>query len=122
MRDIIKKQLQNCSYANLNNFNQETNTFFIPKYSKPKYELGKMYLIQVANNLVNNNNSVTATNWNNGTSPSFSYLKVYVSKALGKMIYVDSVGFNMDTRQDSNVYWSGWLPTESLTQISTVVM
>ena len=32
MREIIKNQLLKCTYANLNNFNPETNTFYIPKY------------------------------------------------------------------------------------------
>jgi hypothetical protein len=91
MREIIKNQLLKCTYANLNNFNPETNTFYIPKYSKPQYVVGKMYLVQLPLELLNNS-SVIATNWNNGSAPKFQYLKVYVSKLLGKMVYVDSIG------------------------------
>ena len=122
MRDLIRKQLESCSYANLSNFDANTQTFKISKYSKPKYELGKMYLVQVSGALVNNTNSVIATNWNNGTAPSYTYLKIFVSKALGKMIYVDSLGFDPQTRNDINTLWSGWLPTEELTMISSVMM
>ena len=120
MREIIKNQLLKCTYANLNNFNPETNTFYIPKYSKPQYTIDKMYLIQLPLELVNNKASVLATNWNNGTAPSFQYLKAYVSKTLGKMIYVDSIGYDVNTRQDINTLWSGWLPTEEIMQLATL--
>lgn len=122
MRDLIKQQLQNCSYANLNNFDPETCTFHIPKYCKPHYALGNMYLVQVSGALVGNTNSVIATNYNNGTAPMYPYLKIFVSKSLGKMIYVDSLGFDPQTKQDINVLWSGWLPTEELTMLSTIIM
>ena len=71
-------------------------------------------------NLVNNNQSVIATNWNNGSAPSYQYLKVYISKLLGKMAYVDSIGYDINTKQDINVLWSGWLPTEEITQVATL--
>ena len=44
------------------------------------------------------------------------------SKSLGKMIYVDSLGFDPQTKSDINTLWSGWLPTEELIMISSVVM
>ena len=50
----------------------------------------------------------------------FQYLKVYVSKLLGKMVYVDSIGYDVNTRQDINLLWSGWLPTEEITQLSVM--
>lgn len=120
MREIIKNQLLKCTYANLNNYDPATNTFYIPKYSKPQYSVGKMYLIQLPINLVNNSQSVIATNWNNGSAPSYQYLKVYISKLLGKMAYVDSIGYDINTKQDINVLWSGWLPTEEITQVATL--
>ena len=120
MRELIRNQLLKCTYANLNNYNAETNTFYIPKYSKPQYVINKMYLIQLPGYLVNNSVSVIATNWNNGTAPRYSYLKVYVSKILGKMIYVDSIGYDINTRQDLNTMWSGWLPTEEIIQLAVL--
>ena len=122
MRELIKQQLQNCSYANLNNFDFETCTFRIPKYCKPQFILGNMYLVQVSNAIVNNTSSVIASNYNNGTAPTFAYLKIFVSKSLGRLIYVDSLGFDPQTKQDINVMWSGWLPTEELNIISQVIM
>jgi hypothetical protein len=122
MRELIKQQLKNCSYADLSHFDPVTNTFLIPRYQKPHFALGNMYLVQVSGALVNNTSSVIAANYNNGTAPSFNYLKIFVSKSLGKMIYVDSIGFDPGTKQDINIMWSGWLPTEELTLISQVVL
>lgn len=122
MREIIKQQLQNCSYANLSNYDPATQTFLIPKYQKPHFALGSMYLVQLSGALVNNVSSVIAANYNNGTAPMYPFLKIFVSKSLGKMIYVDSLGFDPQTKQDINVLWSGWLPTDELTLISQVVM
>jgi hypothetical protein len=118
MRELIKQQLAKVNYADLSNYDETTGVFNIPKYSKPKFNIGKMYIVQVANELVNNNSSVIATNWNNGTSPRGACLKVFVSKMVGKMIYVDSLVFDLATKSDTSIIWSGWLPTEQLTQIS----
>jgi len=119
MRELIKKQLAQVSFADLSHYDETTGVFNIPKYSKPKFDIGKMYIIQVQNDLVNNNSSVIAANWNNGTSPKSNILKIYVSKMIGKMLYVDSLVFNMETKSDTNILWSGWLPVEQITQIAT---
>lgn len=117
MREFTKKQLAKCSYADLSDYDERTNTYKIPKYSKPKYEVGKMYLVKVSGGLVNNADSVIATNWNAGTAPKMPYLKVYVSKILGKMLYVDSICYDYDRFTDTSIMWSGWLPIDELSQI-----
>ena len=118
--EIVKNQLKKVNWADLSNFDPTTNTYIIKKYSQPTYELNKMYIVHVADQLVCNNNSVIATNWNNGTSPQFSYLKIYVSKIMGKMIYVDSVSYDCLNKKDLSLMWSGWLPVENLTQLEVL--
>ena len=117
---LIKEQLEKCQFANLNNYDPNTNTFLIPKYSQPTYDLNHCYLVKLPSNIVNNTDSVLAVNWNNGNTPSTQYLKIYISKVLGNMIYVDSIGFDFETKQDLNLMWSGWLSTSELTQISAL--
>lgn len=114
---LAKQHLKSCTYADLSNYDEVTNTFIIPKYNKPKYDVGKMYLVQLAPNLVNNTDSVIATNWNNGTAPKSSFLKIYVSGIFGKMIKVDSIAVDAETKRDLGLIWSGYLPTSELTQI-----
>lgn len=120
IRPLIKEQLERCQFADLNNYDLATNTFIIKKYSQPTYEINHCYLIKLPINVVNNHDSVLAVNWNNSNAPSTQYLKIYISKTLGNMIYVDSVGFNFDTKQDLNLMWSGWLDSTQLTQISAL--
>lgn len=120
IRPIIKEQLEKCQFADLNNYDAKTNTFLIKKYSKPTYELNQCYLVRLPISIVNTSDSVLAVNWNNGTFPRSQYLKIYISKILGTMIYVDSIEFDFETKQDLSTMWSGWLNTSELTQITTL--
>ena len=118
--ETVKKQLRKINWADLSNFDPTTNTYYIKKYSQPTYSIGKMYIVKVADQLVCNNNSVVAANWNNGTSPQFTCLKIYVSKIMGKMIYVDSISYDLTNQKDLALAWSGWLPVDNLTQIQSL--
>ena len=120
IRESIKKQLEACTFADLTNFDQNTNTYYIPKYNKPIYELNKCYLIKIPNCLIADTTSVLATNWNKNTAPQAEYIKAFVSKILGKMIYVDCVAYDFETKQDTNLYWSGWLPINEITQVAYI--
>lgn len=120
IRNIVKQQLEKCNFADLNNYDLKTNTFIIRKYCKPTYEMNHCYLVRLPLNIVNIADSVLAVNWNNGTFPRSQYLKIYISKMLGNMIYVDSIGFDFETKQDLNLMWSGWLNTSELTQIAAL--
>ena len=118
MSDYIKKQLQKCAWANLNNYDPNTNTYHIPKYSKPTYKVGVTYIIKLPLDVVNNKDSVLATNWNHGQAPKHQYLKAYVSKMLSAYIYVDALGFDINNNQDINDIFSGWLDATTLEQIA----
>lgn len=120
MREYIKDKLRHARYADLSRYDKKTGRCFIPKFTKPVYEIGKSYIVQLPAHLVNNPNSVEAINWNNGTSPKGNILKVYVSKILGNMIYVDSLIHNIETGTDSIIMWSGWLPFGEIHQILAV--
>ena len=116
----VELQLKQVIYADLSNYDEAAKVFNIPKYSKPKYDIGKMYVIKIPTYILNNPNSVIATNWNNGTCPKSEYLKIYVSKMIGKMLYVDSVGYDVSQQKDTSCTWSGFLPVEEITQIKVL--
>ena len=120
IRPLIREQLEKCQFADLNNYDSRTNTFSIKKYCAPTYEVNHCYLVRLPISVVNKNDSVLAVNWNSGSSPSSQYLKIYISKAMGNMVYVDSIGFDFDTKQDLATMWSGWLNTSELTQIAAL--
>jgi hypothetical protein len=62
IRPIIKEQLDKCQFANLNNYDSNTNTFIIPKYAQPTYELKRCYLVKIPNSILNNGDSVVIEN------------------------------------------------------------
>lgn len=118
MRDYVKKQLEQCALADLSNFDPATNTYHIPKYTKPTFDLNKMYLIRVFKTQLIKENNVIAINWNHNSIPPTEYLKIYVSKTLGHMIYVDAIGYNYETKTDTMSCWSGWLDMTQIEQIA----
>lgn len=120
IRPLIREQLEKCQFADLNNYDARTNTFLVKKYSKPTYELNRCYLVRLPLTIVGKNDSVLAVNWNQGNSPNTQYLKIYISKIMGTMIYVDSIGFDFENKQDLNYMWSGWLNVSELTQIASL--
>ena len=116
LRKYIKDQLDKCCFADLSNFDPTTNTFMIKKYSKPVYSLQHCYVVNLLPHLLQPN-SVLATNWNSGAIPPYHTLKIYVSKLFGRMIYVDSVAYDVATQQEGPV-WSGWLPIDEINQLA----
>lgn len=117
IRQFVLDQLARCTFATPISFDEKTNTFVIPKYSKPVFSIGKCYLIEIPNHLLSQD-ALLASNWNNGRVPPAAYLKAFVSKTMGKMIYVDSVVYNIELNKDTTDLWSGWLPCEEIKQLA----
>ena len=118
MKELIRKQLEKVTVADLSHYNG-TEEFIIPKYNRDRFEENKCYLIEIDRCLtVNNPNSILQVNWNNNTYPFYQFLKIDVSKVMGKMIKVNSIGYDPQTMQDINVMWSGWLPNDLIRIIS----
>lgn len=105
---IIEEQLKKVEYADLSNFDAEKNTYIIPKRVDIKVEVDKCYLIQILPELFND--SALKVNWNNGSVPQYSYMKIDVSKILGKTLKVVGTGFDITTQKDISDFWSGYLP------------
>ena len=120
MNKIIQQQLEKTQIANLTNFNSETNSYIIPKYSQPRYEVGKCYIVKLSPDIINNTNSVLATNWNAGIAPVAAYYKIYVNTAAGKMIKVDGLEYNFEQQIDGTSMFSGWLNIDDLTQLKAI--
>ena len=119
MNKTIQEQLDKVKIADLSQFNEETNTYFIPKFTYVKVENDRCYLICLDDVLlVENPNSILMTNWKNRTTPKCKYMKVEVVKNLGKMILVNGIGYDNNTKEDLNYSWYGWLPVQNIKVIS----
>lgn len=120
MRELIKEQLRSCLFADLHNVEETASEYIvhIPRYSKPKYDIGKMYLVALADTMVGNTTSELAKTLNRGTAPTTKYVKAYVSRQSGKHLYLDTMGYDMSAYKDLSVYWSGWVAIDDLTLIT----
>ena len=111
MREYIKKQLLALELAKIEYYDEVEHFYFIPKYSKPSFQLNKMYLISVSDEAATDSNA---------TVPTHTYLKAYVTDIKDTSIYIDAVAVNPITKQDLNYFWSGWIKEKYLTQIAVL--
>lgn len=119
MTDYIYAKLKQLSVAKIL-LDKNINEYLIPKYSKPKFDIGKMYLIKVSSEIVNNPNSILAINWNSGNSPKNTYYKAYVNKVIGGNIHCDCLAINPITKQDLSEIFSGYLDINYIEQLEVL--
>jgi len=112
VNNLIKKQLESVQIADLSNFNEEDNTYFIPQKKTIKIERNKAYLIYVGDSFFYN--KVVQDNWNKGLTLKDRYIKAEVDDIIGKMIKVTCIGYDVLNKQDTNNFWNGWLPLDSI--------
>ena len=118
VNDLIEKELKKVEKADLTHFNSETNTYFIPKRKDIKIEEDCCYLVRLKDTIFSN--ETLKVNWNNGSLPTYNYLKIDVSKMLPKMIKVVAVGFDNETQTDIAYFWSGWLTLDEIEVIKKI--
>lgn len=120
MNKLTRKQLEQVSLADLSNFDETHNVFYIKKYSKPVFKPNVCYIIRISKELINNNSHFIATNWNKGISPKNEYYKAYVNKTMGKMIYCDCLEYDYEHKQDKANSFSGWFDVNLIEQLEVI--
>lgn len=121
MNPIIKKQLEQVKVADLSNYDATTRTFNIPKYNQTRIIEGESYIIKLEPSLLKPNPGDSFhTNWNRGILPVHEAMLIEVSKVNGKVIYVDGVGYDLETDKSTSDFWSGWLPVDRITVVKGI--
>lgn len=117
MREIIKQQLEKVERADLSNLS-ETEPFIIPKYTKPIFDVGKEYIIELSDDLlIQGKNDILEINYNHGKTPGDKVLRGEVESNLGKLILFVGFGYSTGTK---GVFWRGYLPKEKLKIIKKI--
>lgn len=121
MNPLVKKQLEKVKNVTLPKWDDDTLNMVIPKRTG-EIETGllenRCYLIKVEDYIINPFDGFTLhDNWNKGTHPIHHFMKCEVTKKMGKMIKVNSVGYDFMNKQDTLDVWEGWLPEKSITII-----
>ncbi len=115
---LIQKELEKVKIAKIGPYDQFKHSFHIEKFKEKTFELNHEYLIKLDNSLLNaTSNDLLVNNWNNGKYPLFPYMKAVPVKKIGKMLYFYGVYYNIDTKQETQEEWVGWLPIENIEQI-----
>ena len=107
MNSLIKKQLDLITEADLSNFDEETNTYHIPKREDIKAEEENCYLIHCKSSLFLN--ETVKINWNKNSVPEREYLIISVSQKMAKMINVDAIGYDIIKKETDSYHWKGWI-------------
>lgn len=78
--------------------------------------VGNCYLIQLADYVLNEPPNFTlSANWNSGVVPKSKYMKIQITKVMGKMIQIDGSGYDVLNQVDLNDAYIGlWLPLASI--------
>ena len=120
MNPLIKVQLDKIRGVDLPPYDDNTLTINIERMSHSSNELkqDECYLISVEDYILNPPDGFTLhTNWNGNKIPKHKFMKVDVTKIMGKMIKVNSIGYDMFNNTNINDMWEGWLPEKSITVI-----
>jgi hypothetical protein len=118
MNPLIKTQLNKIRTVKIPPYEDNTTSITIPMRTPNDpiiLEEDKCYLIQVEDYILNPPDGFTLhTNWNHNKIPKCKYMKIDVNKIMGKMIKVNSIGYDMDSKVNINEMWEGWLPEKSI--------
>lgn len=116
MNKLIEKQLSMVQYADLSQHDELKHEFNIKKRVDIKLELDAYYLIHLKDTLMDPNlNELIRVNWNGNRMPTLADLTVEVCKVMGKMVKVNAIGYDPETKQDvMSCKWTGWLPIDEI--------
>lgn len=121
MNPLIKDQLSKIQRLNVPSYDDSTTQLTLSRNDIKVVESlqeDHCYLISVDDYILNPPDGFTLhTNWNNNTHPKYKVMKIDVTKIMGKMVKVNSMGYDMKNHIDIPDMWSGWLPQKSITII-----
>lgn len=119
MNQVVIDQLKKVKVADLPQWTEDDNEIFIPKkqggYKRTDFVEGCKYIVEVEKYIVEPFEGFTLhDNWNKGIPPKHRCLYIVVKQVMGKMIQVESVGFNYKEKTFINDTWNGWLPRKGM--------
>ena len=114
MNKDIEKELKKVVGVELPEY-ENVYEIIISKKTVLELEEGNCYLIEIADYVLNPPPDFTLhANWNKNTKPVDKTLSVEVTKVAGKMILVNSFGYDLSINKTNNNFWQGWLPRKSI--------
>ena len=123
MNEFIVNELHKVKNIDLSYVTLDTKEINIDKVTEVKVELQKdhYYLVKVEKYIINPPSNFTLhSNWNNGIIPKDEYMKIDVLQLMGKMVKINSIGYDIENNTDTGNHWEGWLPISSITILKEI--
>ena len=121
MNPLVKSQLEKIRGVVIPDYDDSTLQIHIPIKSEVAtitLEQDKCYVVSVEDYILNPPDGFKLhTNWNNNKIPKHKFMKIDVCKIMGKMVKVNSIGYDIVNKTNINDMWEGWLPESSITII-----
>lgn len=118
MNPLIKDQLSKIRRVRIPQYDEFTTQLKLLKSDGKitnSLQVDNCYLISVEDYILNPPEGFTLhTNWNNNIVPKHKFMKIDVIQIMGKMVKVNSIGFDMKNQIDTVDMWLGWLPQKSI--------
>lgn len=118
---IIEQQLQKLKVATIKSYDDLKHTYVFGKHEANKFKVGNCYLLRLDTKLLTPyNNDILCSNWNGGRYPMHKFVKVQVTKIVGKMLYTSGVYCDDFTREPIGEFWTGWLPDDQVEVLEVI--
>ena len=117
MNKVVEEQLKKVKVANLPPYNEDTLHLVIPKSNtevKSDLVVGNCYLLQLEDYIVKPFDGFSLhDNWNKGIPPKHNFVKAEIVQIMGKMVKINSIGYDFMSKVDTTDVWEGWVPRKS---------
>lgn len=111
-RELVQRELEKVIYADLSDFDVETNTYHIPQRKDITLTPNRSYIVRIKPSLYRND--ILKNNYNNGNVPPFNCYLVDIVSRLGKVIKVNAVEYDLSTQTPLSNVWSGYLAVKDI--------
>ena len=91
---LVKEQLNKVVYADLSNYDEKTNTYYIPKINQIKLKINHSYIVKIKDSLYEN--ELLKSNYNQGRTPPYKSYLIDIVSILGKIIKVNGVEYDLE--------------------------
>ncbi len=117
-KDLIKQQLSSVQFADLSNYDKETNTYYIPKINQIKLKINHQYIIKIKDSLYFND--ILKTNYNNNSVPPFNCYLIDIMSILNRIIKVNAIEYDIENNKTLSNSWGGYLSIKDIEIIREV--
>lgn len=119
MNQVVIDQLKKVKVADLPQWDEDDVELIIPKkvgtYKRTDLVEGCKYIVELEKYIVEPFEGFTLhDNWNKGVPPKHRCLYITIKQIMGKMIEVESVGYDYKSKSIIYDVWNGWLPRKGM--------